>query len=115
MIKVLHNNSCSKSRGILEYLDENGVAFELIDIINEPLSEMELKTVLKKLNTPVKDLVRTNEQLYKDTYRDQNLDDEGLIQMLIKNPSLIQRPILIKGSVAMIGRPIENVRFFIEK
>jgi arsenate reductase len=115
MIKVLHNNSCSKSRGILEYLDENGVAFELIDIINEPLSEMELKTVLKKLNTPVKDLVRTNEQLYKDTYRDQNLDDEGLIQMLIKNPSLIQRPIIIKGSVAMIGRPIENVRFFIEK
>ena len=115
MIKILHNNSCSKSRGILEYLDENGVAFELIDIINEPLSEMELKTVLKKLNTPVKDLVRTNEQLYKDTYRDQNLDDDGLIQMLIKNPSLIQRPIIIKGSVAMIGRPIENVRFFIEK
>lgn len=115
MIKILHNNSCSKSRGILEFLDENGVSFEIIDIINEPLSETELRTVLKKLNCPVKDLVRANDKIYKETFRNQNLGDEDLIQMLLKNPSLIQRPVIIKGSVAMIGRPIENVKFFIEK
>ena len=115
MIKILHNNACSKSRGILEYLDENGVAFEIIDIINEPLSETELRTVLKKLHCPVTDLVRTNDKFYKETFRDQNLCDEDLFQMLLKNPSLIQRPVIIKGSVAMIGRPIENVKFFIEK
>lgn len=115
MIKILHNNSCSKSRGILEYLDENGVAFEIIDIINQPLSEMELRAVLKKLNCPVKDLVRTNEKLYKEQFRDKNLGDDDLIQLLLKYPELIQRPIIIKGSVAMIGRPIENVKFFLEK
>lgn len=115
MIKILHNNSCSKSRGILEYLDENGVSFEIIDIINEPLSEMELRTVLKKLHLPLKEMVRTNDKIYQEQFRDKNLDDEGLIQMLLQHPELIQRPILIKGSVAMIGRPIENVKFFIEK
>ena len=115
MIKILHNNSCSKSRGILEYLDENGVAFEIIDFINEPLSEMELRTVVKKLHLPVKDMVRTNEKIYKDQFSGKNLGDDELIQMLLENPSLIQRPIIIKGSVAMIGRPLENVKFFIEK
>ena len=115
MIKILHNNSCSKSRGILEYLDENGVAFEIVDIINDPLNETELRTVLKKLHCPVKDLVRVNDPTYKEKYRDQNLCDEDLLQMLLKNPSLIQRPVIIKGSVAMIGRPVENVKFFIEK
>lgn len=115
MIKILHNNSCSKSRGILEYLDENGVSFEIIDIINQPLSEMELRTVLKKLHLPLKEMVRTNDKIYRDQFRDKNLDDDGLIQMLLQHPELIQRPILIKGSVAMIGRPIENVKFFIEK
>ena len=115
MIKILHNNSCSKSRGILEYLDENGVAFEIIDFINEPLSEMELRTVVKKLHLPVKDMVRTNEKIYKDQFLGKDLGDDELIQMLLENPSLIQRPIIIKGSVAMIGRPLENVKFFIEK
>ncbi|WHF51999.1 ArsC/Spx/MgsR family protein [Chryseobacterium gotjawalense] len=115
MIKILHNNSCSKSRGILEYLDENGIPFEIIDIINQPLSETELRTVLKKLHCPVKDLVRTNEKLHKEQFKDRNLSDEDLIQMLVKNPELIQRPVIIKGSVAMIGRPIENVKLFIEK
>lgn len=115
MIKILHNNSCSKSRGILEYLDENGITFEIIDIINEPLSELELRTVIKKLNCSVKDLVRTNERLFQERFRGEILSDDELIQILLQNPSLIQRPIIIKGSVAMIGRPIENVKFFIEK
>ena len=115
MIKILHNNSCSKSRGILEYLDENGVSFEIIDFIKDPLSETELRTVLKKLHCPVLDIVRTNEKIYKEQFRDKDLCDDDLIQMLLQNPSLIQRPILIKGSVAMVGRPIENVKFFMEK
>ncbi len=115
MIKILHNNSCSKSRGILEYLDENGVQFEIIDLIENPLSETEFRTVLKKLNCQVKDVVRTNEKLYKEQFKDKNLNDDELIQMLLQNPSLIQRPIIIKEGIAMIGRPIENVKFFIEK
>lgn len=115
MIKVLHNNSCSKSNAILEYLDENNVQFEIIDIINDPLSETELKTLLKKLGAEPLEIVRKNEALYLEKFADKNFSTEEWIRILHENPSLIQRPILIKGSVAMIGRPIENVKFFIEK
>lgn len=115
MIKVLHNENCSKSNAVLECLDENGVAFEIINIIEDPLSVLELKTVLKKLNQSVHDIIRKEEKLFLENYADKNFSDEEWLQVLSENPALIQRPILIKGSVAMLGRPIDNVRFFIEK
>ncbi len=114
MIKVLHNNSCSKSRAILEHLDENNVAFEIIDIIQNPLSETELKTVLKKMNADVHAIIRKNDPLFREKFEGQELSEEEWIKILVENPSLIQRPILIKGPVAMLGRPIENVRLFID-
>ena len=115
MIKVLHNNVCSKSKSVLEYLDENNVAFEVIDIVNQPLSELEIRTLLKKLQMQPIEIVRTNEALFQNQYSEKDFSDDDWIKILSENPSLIQRPILIKGSVAMIGRPIENVKFFIEK
>lgn len=115
MIKVLHNNACSKSRAILEYLDENNVQFEIIDIVNEPLSQTEVRTLLKKLGAEPLDIVRKNEPLYIQKFSNENLSEDEWIKVLAENPVLIQRPILIKGSVAMIGRPVENVKFFIEK
>lgn len=114
MIKVLHNNSCSKSRAILEHLDENNVAFEIIDIIQNPLSETELKTVLKKMNADVHAIIRKNDPLFREKFEGQEISEDKWIKILVENPSLIQRPILIKGPVAMLGRPIENVRLFIE-
>ncbi len=115
LIKVLHNNVCSKSKSVLEYLDENNVAFEVIDIVNQPLSELEIRTLLKKLQMQPIEIVRTNEALFQNQYSEKDFSDDDWIKILSENPSLIQRPILIKGSVAMIGRPIENVKFFIEK
>lgn len=115
MIKILHNNACSKSKAILEHLDENNVKFEIIDMIQNPLSEMELKTVLKKLNCEPLEMLRRNDPEFKKL--DINEDDfstDDLISFLAKNPKLIQRPILIKDKIAMIGRPIENIRFFLE-
>lgn len=114
MIKVLHNNSCSKSRAILEHLDENNVAFEIIDIIQNPLSETELKTVLKKMNADVHAIIRKTDPLFREKFEGQELSEDKWIKILVENPSLIQRPILIKGPVAMLGRPIENVRLFID-
>jgi len=114
MIKVLHNNTCSKSRAILEHLDENNVPFEIIDFLENPLTEIELKTLLKKLNTDVQGLIRKDDKLYREKFAGKEYSDDEWIEILAENPSLIQRPILIKGSVAMIGRPIENVKFFIE-
>ncbi|CAM3050422.1 arsenate reductase (glutaredoxin) [Chryseobacterium flavum] len=115
LVKVLHNGNCSKSNAVLEYLDENGVAFEIINIIEDPLSVLEIKTVLKKLNQSVFHIIRKTDKLYLEHYADKNYSEEEWIKILSENPSLIQRPILIKGSVAMMGRPIENVKFFIEK
>ncbi|PWN67561.1 ArsC/Spx/MgsR family protein [Chryseobacterium oncorhynchi] len=115
VVKVLHNGSCSKSNAVLEYLDENGVSFEIINIIEDPLSVLEIKTVLKKLNQSVFHIIRKMDKLYIDNYADKNHSEEEWIEILSENPSLIQRPIIVKGSVAMLGRPIENVKFFIEK
>mgnify|MGYP000861552183 CR=1 FL=1 len=115
MIKVLHNSSCSKSRSVLEFLDENNADFEIIDIVNDPLSELEIKTLLKKLGKTARSLIRTNEGLYKNQFEGKEFSDEEWIRILAENPSLIQRPILIKGKIAMIARPIEKAKFFIEK
>ncbi|WP_312901083.1 ArsC/Spx/MgsR family protein [Chryseobacterium taichungense] len=115
LVKVLHNGNCSKSNAVLEYLDENGVPFEIINIVEEPLSPLEIKTVLKKLNQSVFDIIKKNEKLYLEKFAGKDFSEEEWIQILAENPSLIQRPILIKGSVAMLGRPIENVKYFIEK
>ena len=115
MLKIIHNNSCSKSRAILEFLDENNIQFEIIDIVQNPLSVLEIKTLLKKLGIDAIDLVRKNEPIYKENYEGKDFTEDELIQILAENPPLIQRPILIKERVAMIGRPIENVRFFLEK
>lgn len=115
LVKVLHNGNCSKSNAVLEYLDENGVPFEIINIVEDPLSELEIKTVLKKLNQSVFHIIRKTDKLYLENFADKNLSEEEWIKVLVENPSLIQRPIIIKGSVAMLGRPIENVKYFIEK
>ena len=115
MIKVLHNNVCSKSRAILEHLDENNVQFEIIDFILNPLTEIELKTVLKKLGKSAEELIRKGDKLFKEEFSNKSFSEDEWISILLKNPTLIERPILIKGSLAMIGRPIENVKFFIEK
>ena len=115
LVKVLHNGNCSKSNAVLEYLDENGVPFEIINIVEDPLSVLEIKTVLKKLNQSVFHMIRKTEKLYFENFANKNLSEEEWIKVLSENPSLIQRPILIKGSVAMLGRPIENVKYFIEK
>jgi arsenate reductase (glutaredoxin) len=115
LVKVLHNGNCSKSNAVLEYLDENGVPFEIINIVDDPLSILEIKTVLKKLNQSVFHIIRKTEKLYLENFANKNLSEEEWIKVLSENPSLIQRPILIKGSVAMLGRPIENVKYFIEK
>ena len=114
MVKILFNNACSKSRAILEHLDENNVQFEIIDFIVNPLSEIELKTVLKKLGRSAEELIRKGDKLFKEKFANQTLSEDGWIKVLLENPSLIERPILIKGPIAMIGRPIENVKFFIE-
>lgn len=114
MIKLLHNNTCSKSRDVFNYLNENNIGYELIDMVSEPLSVIEIKTVLQKLGIGIRDLVRTSEKVFVENYEGKDLSDDELMHLLEKHPQLIQRPIVIKGSKAVIGRPLEKVKEFLE-
>lgn len=115
MIKVIHNNSCPKSKAILEYLDENDIKFQIIDIIKEPLSMFELRTLFKKLNKSPSKILKKSEELFHKYFSEKEaVDEEKALQVIAQNPELIQCPILIKGKIAMAGNPLENVKFFIE-
>ena len=115
MIKVIHNNSCPKSKAILEYLDENDIKFQIIDIKKDPLSLFELRTLFKKLNKNPSRILRHSTELFKKHFSDnESVNDEQALEVIVLNPELIQCPILIKGKIAMMGNPLENVKFFIE-
>lgn len=114
MIKVLHHPTCSKSRAVLEFLDENGMPIELIDYIAEPLSPDELRALAKKLGHPLEEVVRKEEPLYREKYADRQMTDEDWVAALAAHPELLQRPILIKGGVAVLGRPLENAKLFLD-
>ena len=73
-----------------------------------------MKTVLKKLGRSAEEIIRKRDPLFKEKFADRSFTEEEWITVLLENPNLIERPILIKGPLAMIGRPIENVKFFIE-
>ncbi len=109
-VLIYHNPRCSKSRQTLELLQKNKINPDIIDYLDSPPSENELSEIIKKLNISVHDLVRKNEKIYKVvTEKNPEPTDSQLIQAMVANPILIQRPIVIKGEKAVIGRPPENV------
>ena len=107
---IYYNPRCSKSRQTMVLLHKNKIDTEIMDYLNSPPSENELFEIIKKLNITVHDLVRKNEQVYKDLIIESpDPSDTLLIESMIANPILIQRPIVINGEKAVIGRPPENV------
>ncbi|WP_308993576.1 arsenate reductase (glutaredoxin) [Mariniflexile litorale] len=109
MIKILHNNRCSKSRCGLELLEESGKPFEVIKYLEDTLSTQELKGIIKLLNIKPIDLVRKNEATWKTEFKNKNLTDDQIIDAMVKNPKLIERPIVINGNKAVIGRPTQKI------
>ena len=109
MIKILHNPRCSKSRAGVALLEEKGVEFEIIKYLDDPLTPDELTTVIEKLGIRPLELVRKNEADYKDELADKELSDEEWILAMVENPRLIERPVVINGDKAVIGRPVEAI------
>ena len=109
MIKILHNNRCSKSRCGLELLEKSGKPFEIIKYLEDTLSAKELKEIIILLGIKPIDLVRKNESIWKTAFKDKNLSDDQIIDAMVKNPKLIERPIVINGNKAVIGRPTEKI------
>lgn len=109
MITIYHNPRCRKSREGLALLEESGKTFEVIKYLEDSVSEEELKTIIAKLGIKPIDLVRKNETIWKSDYKDKELSDEQIIKVLAKYPKLIERPIVINGKKAVIGRPKELI------
>jgi len=110
-ITIYHNPRCSKSRQTLAILQESGVEPTIIDYLNNPPDQQTLETILDLLNLRPRDLLRKSEAEYKTLGLDNPaLTDAQLISMMRQHPRLIERPIVIKGNQAVLGRPPENVK-----
>ena len=103
---IYHNPRCSKSRETLQLLEEHECNPEVIEYLDEPPSAAELKRIIGLLGVAARDLLRTTEQVYKDAdLDDDSLSDDEIIEAICEYPALLQRPIVIRGDRAVIGRP----------
>ena len=109
MITIYHNPRCRKSREGLEILEKSGKEFEIKKYLEEVPTKKELRQVLKYLGISPENLVRKNESVWKKKFKNLNLTEEEVLDAMIENPKLIERPIVIKDGTAVIGRPSENI------
>lgn len=112
MSKVIiwHNPRCSKSRATLSLIEQHGLDPEIVEYLKTPPSADEIKSVLKKLRMRPRDLMRKGEQVYKDLgLESDKLSDDQLVAAMVENPVLIERPVVIFGARAKLGRPPEDV------
>lgn len=107
---LFHNPRCSKSRQALNLLEQEKENFEIFTYLDQKLEKDFLKEIIQKLDINPRGLLRTGESAYKENnLKDSNISDEEIINTMIKYPKLIERPIYVKGSKAIVGRPPENV------
>ena len=109
-IKIFHNPKCSKSRQTLQILNDRNTNPQIIEYLKTPPSESELDEILSLLDMEPRDLMRKNEDIYKELNLDEaSLNRQDLIRAMVENPKLIERPIVLSNNKATIGRPPENV------
>ena len=109
-MKIYHNPRCSKSRQGLAIVEASNLNFEIIKYLETPASEEEITELIKLLGISPIDLVRKNEAIWKDNYKGKNLSNSEIINAMVENPKLIERPIVINNGKAVIGRPPEIIK-----
>ena len=109
MITIYHNSRCRKSRETLQILVDNNLEFKVIEYLKVQLSKTQIETLINKLGIDPIELVRRNEDVWKQNYKGKKLSGSEIIQILSENPKLIERPIVELNDKAIIGRPPENV------
>lgn len=108
-MKILHNPRCRKSRETLELIRNAGVEPEIILYLEDVPTKKELQDLLAKLKLSPESLIRKGEAIYKEQFKGKTLSDKEWIDTMVKYPKLIERPIVVKGKKAILGRPPENV------
>jgi arsenate reductase (glutaredoxin) len=106
---IYHNPRCSKSRETLALLQAKGIEPSIVEYLKTPPSASQLKAIVKQLGVKPEQLVRKSEEIYKSRYANKTLSDAQWIEAMVEHPSLIERPIVIRGQRAVLGRPPEKV------
>jgi len=114
-ITIYVKPTCTTCRKTLKILKEDGSEFEEINYFEKPLTKKKLRELIKKLEVPPRDLLRKNEKIYKELgLSKKELSDAEIIDLMVKHPDLIQRPIVIKGDKVILARPAEKIEGFIK-
>ena len=106
--------TCTTSRKVVKILNEKGVSFEQVNYYKTPFTQTLLNDLLKKLNMKPSELLRKKDKAYKElALKNKTYTEDQLLNMMTKNPDLIERPIVSKGSKVMLARPAESVNEFL--
>ena len=108
-MKIYHNPRCSKSRQTLQIIKDHQQEVEVIEYLNHVPSKEELTELLDKLGLKATQILRKGETIFKENYKGKELENEEWIEAMVQYPKLIERPIVVKGDKAILGRPPENV------
>ena len=108
--KIYHNTKCRKSRAGLQYLEDKGIKPEIIEYLkDQPFSEKSLGDILNKLGLKPMEIIRTQEADYKQEYKGKDFSHEEWIKILVENPKLIRRPIIVKNDKAVLGDIVQHI------
>ncbi len=108
-LTIYHNARCTKSRCTLDILNYKNIDANVVNYLIDTPTKAELKSIIKKLGIKPLELIRKGESIFKESYKGKDLTDDQWIEVMVKNPILIERPIVVKGDQAIIGRPPERV------
>ena len=109
MIKIYHNKRCGKSRAGLKLLEDSGKEYQVINYLDTVPTFEELKKIIDMLGIRPIELFRKNELVWKEKFKNKDFSDKEFINIMVKNPKLIERPIVINGNVGVVGRPTEKI------
>ncbi len=114
MITIFHNNRCGKSRCALELLEKQTEPFQVFEYLKQPLTKEIIENLLKLLGKEPEEIIRKKEKVFLEKYTGKTYSHTEWVDILIENPILIERPIIIKGKKAIIARPPELVEAFLK-
>jgi arsenate reductase len=115
MLTIYHNPACRKSRAGLEFLKNSGQPFTIREYLKSPLSEAEIEKLLVKLNRKPAEILRTQEEYYKQNLKGRRFEDHELVKIIAANPKLLQRPVVEGRYKAVVGDPPETIASLLPK
>ncbi|MBK2077583.1 arsenate reductase family protein [Francisella tularensis] len=109
-MKFYHNPKCSKSRQAKQILDQNNIDYEIHLYLDKPLSKDQVVVLLQKLKLSIRDIIRTKENIWKENFSDKEFTEAELIEIVVANPGLLERPIIENGDFAVVARSDEKIQ-----